>query len=81
MKQLKKGKRNELIKIKEEYRNFSEELKDLKRQREFYISDNKILKCKNCELYNEYISLVSNNESANRMLQLKNNELKKSIIR
>lgn len=70
-------KRNELIKIKEEYHNISEELKDLKRQREFYISDNKILKCKNCELNNEYISLVSNNESANRMLQLKNNELNK----
>jgi DNA-binding CsgD family transcriptional regulator len=73
-------KRNELIKIKEEYHNIAEELKDLKRQREFYISDNKILKCKNCELNNEYISLVSNNESANRMLQLKNNELNKKRV-
>jgi transcriptional regulator len=70
-------KRNELIKIKEEHLNISEELKDLKKQREFYISDNKILKCKNCELNNEYTSLVSKNESANRMLQLKNNELNK----
>ena len=73
-------KRNELIKIKEEYHNIAEELKDLKRHREFYISDNKILKCKNCELNNEYISLVSNNESANRMLQLKNNELNKKRV-
>jgi transcriptional regulator len=70
-------KRNELIKIKEEHLNISEELKDLKKQREFYISDNKILKCKNCELNNEYTSLVSKNESANRMLQLKKNELNK----
>jgi hypothetical protein len=33
----------ELIKIKEEHQNISEELKDLKRQIEFYILDNNLL--------------------------------------
>jgi uncharacterized beta-barrel protein YwiB (DUF1934 family) len=67
----------ELIKIKEEHHNISEEVKDLKRQREFYISDNKLLRCKNCELNNEHNSLVLKIESEERMLQLHENEINK----
>ena len=47
----------------------------LQRQRDFYISDNKILICKNCELNNEHNSLVSKIKSQNRTLQLTVNEL------
>jgi hypothetical protein len=68
---------NDYPKIKEEYHDISDELKELKRQRDFYISDNKILGLKNCELNNECNSLLSKIESANRMLQLTENELNK----
>ena len=64
-------------KIKEEYHDISNQLPDLQRQRDFYISDNKILICKNCELKNELNSLVSKIESQNRTLQLTENELNK----
>ena len=67
----------ELIKIKEEHQNISEELKDLKRQIEFYILDNNLLRCKNCELNNEHNSLVLKIESEERMLQLHENEINK----
>jgi hypothetical protein len=67
----------ELIKIKEEHHNISEELKDLKRQIEFYILDNNLLRCKNCELNNEHNSLVLKIESEERMLQLHENEINK----
>ena len=67
----------ELIKIKEEHQNISEELKDLKRQIEFYILDNNLLRCKNCKLNNEHNSLVLKIESEERMLQLHENEINK----
>ena len=70
-------KRNELVKIKEEHHNIYEELKDLKRQSEFYVSDNKLLRCKNCELTNELNSLVLKIESEERILQLLDNEINK----
>ena len=62
-------------KIKEEYHDISDQLPDLQRQRDFYISDNKILICKNCELNNEHNSLVSKIKSQNRILLLTVNEL------
>ena len=68
---------NDYPKIKEEYHDISDQLPDLQRQRDFYISDNKILICKNCELNNEYNSLVSKIKSENRTLQLTENELNK----
>ena len=52
--------------IKEEYQDISDQLKELQRQRDFYISDNKLLMLKNCELNNEYNSLVSKIESEKR---------------
>ena len=66
---------NDYPKIKEEYHDISDQLPDLQRQRDFYISDNKILICKNCELNNEHNSLVSKIKSQNRTLQLTVNEL------
>ena len=66
---------NDYPKIKEEYHDISDQLPDLQRQRDFYISDNKILKCKNCELNNEHNSLVLKIKSQNRILQLTVNEL------
>ena len=66
-------------KIKEEYHDIIEQLKDLREQRDFYIPDNKLLICKNCELNNEYNSLLSKIESENRKLQLTENELNKKI--
>ena len=68
---------NDYPKIKQEYHDISDKLPDLQRQRDFYISDNKLLICKNCELNNEYNSLVSKIESENRILQLIENELNK----
>ena len=68
---------NDYPKIKEEYHDISDQLPDLQRQRDFYISDNKILICKNCELNNEHNSLVSKIKSQNRTLQLTDNELNK----
>ena len=68
---------NDYPKIKEEHHGISNELKGLKRQRDFYNSDNKLLISKNCELNNEYNSLLSKIESQNRMLQLTENELNK----
>ena len=70
---------NDYLKIKEEYHDISYQLPDLQRQRDFYISDNKILICKNCELNNEHNSLVSKIKSQNRTLQLTENELNKKI--
>ena len=40
--------------IKEKCHDITEQFNDFQRQRNFYLSDNKILKCKNCELNNEY---------------------------
>jgi hypothetical protein len=68
---------NNYPKIKQEYHDISDQLKDLRKERDFYISDDKLLVRKNCELNNEYNSLVSRIESANRMLQLIENELNK----
>jgi DNA-binding CsgD family transcriptional regulator len=49
---------NDYPKIKDEYHDILQELKHLKNQREFYISDNKLLIRKNCELNNEHNLLV-----------------------
>ena len=68
---------NDYPKIKQEYHDISDQLKDLRKERDFYISDDKLLVRKNCELNNEYNSLASRIESANRMLQLIENELNK----
>ncbi|HET9805286.1 MAG TPA: hypothetical protein VFP49_00100 [Nitrososphaeraceae archaeon] len=68
---------NDYPKIKEEYHDISDELKELKRQRDFYISDNKLLKRKNFELNNECNSLLSKIESTDKMLQLTENKLNK----
>ena len=39
--------------IKEEYHDISDQLTELREQRDFYLPDNKILICKNCELNND----------------------------
>jgi len=70
-------KMKELPNLKEVHQEISEKLKEFKRQREFYIPDNKILKSKNWELNNEYNSLVSKIESEKKMLQSMKNELNK----
>src|SRR5215204_2838950 len=70
---------NDLPTIKEEYHEISAQLNDLRGQREFCISDNKLLICKNSELNIEYNSLLSKLESENRILQLTENELDKKI--
>ena len=49
---------NDLPKIKEEYHDISDELNELQKQRDFYLSDNKLLISKNCELNNEYNSSI-----------------------
>jgi DNA-binding CsgD family transcriptional regulator len=67
--------RNDYPIINEKYHDISDQLPDLQRQRDFYISDNKILICKNCKLNNEHNSLVSKIKSQNRTLQLTVNEL------
>lgn len=69
---------NDYPKIKEEHHNISEELKDLKKQSEFYFSDNKLLSRKNHELNNEHNSLVLKIESEKRMLQLLRNDINKN---
>ena len=66
--------------IKEEYQDISDQLKELQRKRDFYISDNKLLMLKNCELNNEYNSLVSKIESEKKILELTENELNKKEI-
>lgn len=68
---------NELPIIKEEYHDISDQLPDLQKQRDFYLSDNKLLVCKNFELNNEYNSLLSKIESRNKILQITDNELNK----
>ena len=69
-------------KIKEDYHDISNDFKELKTQNEFYISDNKTLECRNCELNKQHNSLVLKIESANRMLQLIENEIynKREIV-
>ena len=69
---------NDYPKIKEEHHNISEELKDLKKQSEFYFSDNKLLSRKNHELNNAHNSLVLKIESEKRMLQLLRNDINKN---
>ena len=68
---------NDYPKIKEEYDVINDQLPELKRQRDFYISDNKFLISKNWELNNQNNSLVSKNESAKRMLQSMEDEINK----
>ena len=68
---------NDFPKIKEEYHDIFDQLPDLRKQRDFYLSDNKSLINKNCELNNECNSLLSKIESENRILQLTENELNK----
>ena len=68
---------NDLPKIKEEYHDISDQLSDLQKQRDFYLSDNKLLINKNFEMNNESNSLLSKLESANKILQLTDNELNK----
>ena len=63
--------------IKEEYHDMFNQLKEFKRQKEFYLSDNKLLILKNCELTNEHNSLVLKIESSNRLLQLNDHEINK----
>ena len=69
---------NNYPKIKEEYHNISEELKESKRQNEFYVSDNKILSLNHCKLVNEHNSLVLKIESEKRMLQLLRSNINKN---
>jgi DNA-binding CsgD family transcriptional regulator len=68
---------NDLPNIREEYQEISDQLPDLQKEREFYISDNKLLINKNYELNNEYNSLLSKIESSNRMLELTDDEINK----
>jgi DNA-binding CsgD family transcriptional regulator len=68
---------NELPNIRKEYQEISDQLPELKRQRDLYISDNKFLISKNWELNNQNNSLVLKIESANRMLELTDDELNK----
>ena len=68
---------NDLPKIKEEYHDISNQLTDLRKERDFYISDNKLLISKNCEINNECNSLLLKIESKYKILQLTDNELNK----
>ena len=68
---------NDYPKIKEEYHDISNKLKDLQKERGFYLSDNKLLIKKNCELNNECNSLLSKIESQNKILELTENKLNK----
>jgi hypothetical protein len=68
---------NDLPNIKEEYHNISNTLKDLQKERDFDILDNKFLRRKNCELNNECNSLLSKIESQNKILELMENKLNK----
>jgi DNA-binding transcriptional MerR regulator len=68
---------NDLPNIKEEYYNISNELSDLQKERDFYLSDNKLLISKNCELNDECNSLLPKIESQNKILELTKNELNK----
>jgi DNA-binding CsgD family transcriptional regulator len=68
---------NDLPNIREEYQEISDQLPELQKEREFYISDNKLLISKNCELNDEYNSLLSKIESKSKMLELTENELNK----
>jgi DNA-binding CsgD family transcriptional regulator len=70
-------KNKDLSHIKEEYQEISDQLPELQKERYFYISDNKLLISKNCELNNECNSLLSKIESKNKMLELIENELNK----
>jgi DNA-binding CsgD family transcriptional regulator len=66
---------NDYPKIKDEYDGIINKIEDLVEQKNFYISDNKLLELKNCELNNEYESLVLKITSADRMLQSIKSEL------
>ncbi|MGZ8891236.1 MAG: hypothetical protein ACXW0J_07535 [Nitrososphaeraceae archaeon] len=68
---------NDLPKIKEEYYDISDQLPDLQKQRDFYILDNKLLINKNFEMNTECNLVLSKIESANKILQLTDNELNK----
>ena len=68
---------NDLPNIKEEYYNISNELSDLQKERNFYLSDNEFLRSKNCELNNECNSLLSKIESQNKILEIIENKLNK----
>jgi DNA-binding CsgD family transcriptional regulator len=68
---------NDYPKIKEEYDVINDQLPELKRQRDLYISDNKFLISKNWELNNQNNSLVLKNESAKRKSQSMENEINK----
>ena len=60
---------NDLPIIKEEYHDISDQLNDLRKQRDFYLLDNKLLISKNCELNNEYNFLLSKIESKSRIFK------------
>ncbi|MGZ5486392.1 MAG: hypothetical protein ACXWFB_10860, partial [Nitrososphaeraceae archaeon] len=68
---------NDLPKIKEEYHDISDQLSDLQKQRDFYLSDNKLLINKNFEMNTECNLILSKIDSANKILQLTDNELNK----
>ena len=68
---------NDLPIIKEEYHDISNRLNDLRKQRDFYLLDIKLLISKNCELNNEYNFLLPKVESKCRILELTDNELNK----
>ena len=68
---------NDLPKIKEEYHDISDQLSDLQKQRDFYLSDNRLLINKNFEMNNESNSLLSKLESDKSILQVTENELNK----
>ena len=68
---------NNYPKIKDEYIDISNKLEDVREQKNFFISDNKLLELKNRELNNEHKSLVLKIKAANRMLHSMGNELNK----
>ena len=71
---------NDLPNIKEEYEDISNELSEFQKERDFYLSDNKFLISKNCELNDECNSLLSKIESQNKILELIENEIIKKEI-
>ncbi len=68
---------NDLPNIKEGYHNISNELTELQKERDFYLSDNKLLIGKNCELNNECNSLLLKIDSQNKILELTESKLNK----
>jgi hypothetical protein len=65
----------DLPKIKKEYQEISDKLPGLQNEKDSYIIDNKFLRGKNCELNDEYNSLLLKTKSQSKLLELTKNEL------